>query len=72
MGPKRTFDISVQLVLGVQVFQTLQQLPRENRDIVLSKHARLELFDAFLLGFSRQKSKRDIPSPRMNLPSNTP
>jgi hypothetical protein len=34
-----TFDISMQLVLSMEVLQTFQKFSSENRDVFLAKHA---------------------------------
>ena len=38
-----TFDVPVQLPLLVEVLETLQQLPRDDRNVLLPEHTRLEL-----------------------------
>ena len=38
-----TFDVPVQLPLLVEVLESLQQLPRDDRNVLLPEHTRLEL-----------------------------
>ena len=65
-----TLDISMQLALTMQVLQSPEQFPRQNRNVLFAEHAGFHLWQRQCAWSSR--SRRDSPDQSTSLPSSTP